>query len=100
MAHELISADSHVNPPPTMWAEYLPAQWRDRAPVIEKTDDGEVQVFEGRRSPILGINAMAGKKSEDFSWNLRRLDDQRAGGFDPDARLADMDLDHISAEVL
>ena len=25
MAHELISSDSHVNPPPTMWADYLPA---------------------------------------------------------------------------
>ena len=100
MAHGLISADSHVNPPPTMWAEYLPSRWRDRAPVIEKTDDGDVQVFEGRRTPILGINAMAGKKSEDMSWNLRRLDDQRRGGFDPTARLEDMDLDHIRAEVL
>ena len=48
MAHELISADSHVNPPPTMWAEYLPAQWRDRAPVIEKTDDGVRVCVKGR----------------------------------------------------
>ncbi len=100
MAHELISADSHVNPPPTMWAQYLPAEWRDRAPVVESTDERDFQVFEGRRTPILGISAMAGKKDEEISWNIRRLDDQRAGGFDPGARLKDMDLDHIQAEVL
>ena len=30
MSNDLISADSHVNPPPTMWAEYLPAAFRDQ----------------------------------------------------------------------
>ncbi|MCH2171061.1 amidohydrolase [Myxococcota bacterium] len=100
MSHELISADSHVNPPPTIWAEYLPASFRDRAPRVESTEDGDFQVFEGRRTPILGISAMAGKKPEDYSWNVRRLDDQRAGGHDPQARLEDMDADHVRAEVL
>jgi len=98
--HELISADSHVNPPPQMWAERLPREFRERAPRIEKSDEGDVQVFEGRRTPILGINAMAGKREQDFSWNIRRLSDQRAGGYDPAARLADMDLDHVQAEIL
>jgi predicted TIM-barrel fold metal-dependent hydrolase len=100
MTYELISADSHVNPAPDIWAKYLPAALRDRAPRIESTDEGDFQLFEGRRTPLLGINAMAGKKAEDFSWNIRRLDEQRAGGFDPRARLEDMDLDQIRAEVL
>ncbi len=100
MTHELISADSHVNPPPTMWADYLPSAFRDRAPQVESTDEGDFQIFEGRRTPILGINAMAGKKPEEFSWNIRRLDDQRAGGYEPNDRIRDMDADHIRAEVL
>ena len=100
MPHELISADSHVNPPPTMWAEYLSASLRDLAPRVESTEEGDFQVFEGRRSPIVGIGAMAGKKPEDYSWNIRRLDDQRAGGFDPHERIVDMDADHLRAEVL
>ena len=29
MSAELISADSHVNPPPTMWVDYLPAVFKD-----------------------------------------------------------------------
>ena len=61
MSHELISADSHVNPPPTMWADYLPSAFRDLAPRVESTDEGDFQVFEGRRTPIVGIGAMAGK---------------------------------------
>jgi len=100
MANELISADSHVNPPPTMWAEYLPAAWRDQAPRVESTDEGDFEVFEGKRKPVLGINAMAGKKPEEYSLMVRRLDDVRAGGYEPGARLEDMDADGIRAEVI
>ena len=28
-AIELIDADAHVNPPPTFWDDYLPAQFAD-----------------------------------------------------------------------
>jgi predicted TIM-barrel fold metal-dependent hydrolase len=100
MANQLVSADSHVNPPPTMWAEYLPAALRDQAPRLESTAEGDFEVFEGKRKPVLGINAMAGKKPEEYSLMIRRLEDQRAGGYDPAARLADMDLDGIRAEVI
>ena len=37
----LISADSHVVPLPTFWRDYLPARLRDRAPVVESTDEGD-----------------------------------------------------------
>src|SRR5262245_16857751 len=95
MSNELISADSHVNPPPTMWAEYLPASLRDQAPRVERTDEGDFEVFEGKRKPVLGINAMAGRKPEEYSLTVRRLEEQRAGGYEPSARLEDMDKDHI-----
>jgi len=100
MALELISADSHVNPPATMWAHYLPAEFRDQAPRVESTAEGDFEVFEGKRKPVLGINAMAGKRPEEYSLMVRRLDDVRAGGYDPAARLEDMDADGIRAEVL
>jgi len=100
MAIDLISADSHVNPPASMWAQYLPAAFRDQAPRIESTDEGDFEVFEGKRKPMLGINAMAGKKPEEYSLMIRRLEDQRAGGYEPGARLDDMDADGIRAEVI
>src|SRR5579883_3491778 len=100
MEYQLISADSHVNPPPTIWREYLGAEFRDRAPRLESTDEGDFQVFEGRRTPILGINAMAGRKFEEYSLTVRRLSEQRPGGWDPAERLKDQDMDGVQAEVL
>ena len=100
MTNELICADSHVNPPPTLWAEYLPAALRDQAPRIERSDEGDFEVFEGQRKPLIGLSAMAGRKPEDFSLTIRRLEEMPAGGHDPAARLEDMDKDHLQAAVI
>jgi predicted TIM-barrel fold metal-dependent hydrolase len=100
MEYRLISADSHVNPPPTMWRDYLGAEFRERAPRLEKTGEGDFQIFEGRRTPLLGINAMAGRKFEEYSLTVRRLSEQRPGGWDPAERLKDQDIDGVQAEVL
>ncbi len=33
--YNVISADSHVNPLPTFWKEYLPQRYQDAAPQLE-----------------------------------------------------------------
>jgi predicted TIM-barrel fold metal-dependent hydrolase len=96
----LISADSHVVPLPTFWAAYLPARLRDRAPAVESTDEGDVVIFEGRRSPVMAINSIAGKSRKSQGFAYRRLAEQVAGGHDPAARVADQDRDGVAAEVL
>jgi predicted TIM-barrel fold metal-dependent hydrolase len=96
----LISADSHVVPIPTFWREYLPARLRDRAPVVESTDEGDFTVFEGRRSPVMAINSIAGKTRDGQGFAYRRFADQVPGGHDPAARIADQDRDGVVAEVL
>jgi predicted TIM-barrel fold metal-dependent hydrolase len=96
----LISSDSHVTIPVTAWQEYLPEGLRDKAPRIESTDEGDFTVFEGRRTPINTLNNLAGKKPEEFSLNVRKLEDQRNGASDPHERLKDMDIDGVDAEVL
>jgi hypothetical protein len=45
----LISADSHVNEPPEMFAERLDTKWRDRAPRVDRVDGVECLVMEGMR---------------------------------------------------
>jgi predicted TIM-barrel fold metal-dependent hydrolase len=100
MADPLISADSHVVPLPSFWREYLPAGLRDRAPRIESRDDGDVAVFEGRRTPVMAINSIAGRTREGQGFSYRRFADQVPGGHDPRARLADQDRDGVVAEVL
>jgi predicted TIM-barrel fold metal-dependent hydrolase len=96
----LISSDSHVTIPVTAWQEYLDPEFRDRAPRIESTDEGDFTVFEGTRKPLSSIANLAGKKPEDFSLTVRRLDDMRVGASDPAERLKDMDIDGVDAEVL
>ena len=61
-AFRAVSADSHVNPPADMWREYLPAEFRDRAPTVERTDEGDFEVFEGQRRPMMAL-AAAGRPS-------------------------------------
>jgi predicted TIM-barrel fold metal-dependent hydrolase len=100
MIDALISADSHVVPLPSFWREYLPARLRERAPRIEETDAGDVVVFEGRRTPVLAINSIAGRTREGAGLTYRRFAEQVPGGHDPRARLVDQDRDGIVAEVL
>src|SRR5262249_12858088 len=98
--YRLISSDSHVTIPVDAWQEYLPEHLREKAPRIVRTDDGDFTEFEGKRTPIQTLNNLAGKKPEDYSLNVRRLEDQRPGAWDPAARIRDMDLDGVDAEVL
>jgi len=96
----LVSADSHVVPLPTFWRDYLPARLRDRAPRVEADTDGDVVVFEGRRSPVMAINSIAGKTRDGAGFTYRRFAEQVPGGHDPHARLVDQDRDGVVAEVL
>ncbi len=98
--YRLISSDSHVTMPDAAWPEYLSPEFRDRAPRIEQTDDGDVRVFEGKRTPIMTLDNLAGKKPEEFTLNVRKLEDRRSGAGDPVARIEDMDTDGVDAEVL
>ena len=98
--YRLISADSHFNEPPDLWVDRVPAALQDRAPRIERFDEGDAWVIEGVKDPInFGMNACAGLEPEDMKGWVR-FDDIRRGGYDPAARLDEMDRDGVDAEVL
>jgi len=98
--YQLIDADSHVNEPPGLWLERLPARFRDRAPRMQRFDEGDAWIFDGVDAPInFGLNAAAGIPSTDFNpWV--RWEDIRPGGHDPKARLEEMDADRVDAAIL
>jgi predicted TIM-barrel fold metal-dependent hydrolase len=98
--YRLISADSHINEPPDLWTARLPAKYRDRAPRIERFEQGDAWVMEGALDPInFGSNCSAGipaaQRSSWITW-----DQVRAGGYDPSARLTEQDADGVDAEIL
>ena len=96
----LISADSHVNEPPDLWVERVPAAMKDRAPRIKSFEQGDAWVIEGVEDPItFGMNACAGLAPEDMKGWLR-FEEIRHGGWDPAVRLQEMDADGTDAEVL
>lgn len=98
--YRLISSDSHVTMPDEAWQEYLDPGLRDRAPRIEHAPEGDVRVFEGTRRPVQALSNLAGRKPEEFSLNVRSLQDTRHGAWDPAERVKDMDLDGVDAEIL
>ena len=98
--YRLISADGHFNEPGDLWTARVPAAMRDRAPRIEAFEEGDAWVIEGVDDPInFGMNACAGlDPSEMKGW--MRFEDMRRGGWDPAARIEEMDQDGVDAEVL
>ncbi|MCH2173898.1 amidohydrolase [Myxococcota bacterium] len=96
----IISADDHVNPPPTLYAERVPSEWRDRMPRVEVRGDREVLVFEGNERPFTALEGSAGVASADVQLLAKTKEAGRRGGWEPTARLEDMDFDGVEAQVL
>ena len=95
----LIDADTHVNEPPDLWLDRVAEKFRDRVPRMERFDEGDAWVGEGVIEPInFGFNACATlPKEERKPWV--RFDEIAPGGYEPKARLAEMDADLIDAAV-
>lgn len=97
----IISADSHVSEPPNLWLERMDRTFRDRAPRIERYGDSDCFVYEGQAAPQpIGLGVMAGRKPEEFKAMGVKMEDVRAGGWDPKARLEDQEIDGVDAEVI
>ncbi len=98
--YRLISADSHVTEPGDLWTTRVPAAMKDRAPRIERFDEGDGWVIEGVKDPInFGMNACAGLPADQQKgWAF--FEELRHGGYEPAARIEEMDADGVDAEVL
>jgi predicted TIM-barrel fold metal-dependent hydrolase len=103
MADLVISSDSHVLEPSDLWTKGLPAPLRDRAPRVSYDEQRKTWVFGCEEVPpqIITFSFVAGVDLD----NLPEMHEAgyaaaRPGGWDPKARLEDMLLDGVSAEVL
>lgn len=94
----IVDSDAHVEPPFEMWKDYLPANLRDLAPVLEEGDEFDCVVFEGRKSPLRQLNNAAGRSGEQFKFNVKRSDMRPV--WLPETRLTDMDADGIDQAVI
>ncbi len=99
--YPIIDADAHVQEPPDLWQSRAPAKLRDRAPRVERTEHGDIWLFDdGVAKQPVGLTACAGLSYLDFKPAGHTYDSIRPGMYEPVARLKDMDIDRIHTQVL
>ena len=47
--YPIIDSDAHVNEPPNLWQDRVPAKWKERAPRVLETERGDIWSFDGGR---------------------------------------------------
>src|SRR5512142_987800 len=99
----IISADSHVIEVPDLWETRLPQSMKARAPKLYFDEERDAWMFGSAdiAPQAVGGLFMAGRKPEEIN-DFRRAGFAvaRQGGWDPIARLKDMEQDGVAAEVL
>ncbi len=104
-AYNVVDADGHILEPLDLWNNYIDPKFRDRAPRIEKMNNGkerliieEHAVGDGQRG--IGRIGAVGQRQGVVAGDTMEYKEGKAGGFDPHARIPDMDADGIDAAFL
>jgi predicted TIM-barrel fold metal-dependent hydrolase len=98
--YTLFSVDDHLLEPPHTFEGRLPRKLQDRAPRVVETEEGhQVWEFEGQPYFQVGFMCVAGRPREDHRLEPSRFDEVRAGCYDIDARIKDMDIGGVWSSV-
>jgi predicted TIM-barrel fold metal-dependent hydrolase len=115
MRYRSISADGHINEPPTLWVDNLPAKFKDRGPRIIETPKtkGHAWMMEGQSRPSpMGFSSMYSRGAKRFDRASLidsfkqikdrgvRYEDVFPGSYDPAARVKEIIEDETDAEVI
>lgn len=101
--YNVVDADGHILEPADLWTKGLPQKFRDLGPRVVVDDTGRDRIAVGERvlvtsnfgSQLTGTVGVAAAQIKKMSYA-----DGKQGGFDPHARIKDLDLDGIDAVVL
>jgi predicted TIM-barrel fold metal-dependent hydrolase len=92
----LVSVDDHVVEPPHLFEGRLPAEYVDLAPQFITQDDGtNAWVYEGQVLTNVALNAVAGRPREEYGIEPTSFTELRAGCYDTDERVKDMDANGV-----
>ena len=116
----IVSVDDHVVEPPHLWQRWLPERFREAGPRVERRGVGAMkhvgggtyeQTFDDSGpqgdcwlyEDLVYINkrhvAAVGFDRDDMEMVPITYDEMRPGCYDPVARLADMDVNHVEASL-
>jgi predicted TIM-barrel fold metal-dependent hydrolase len=118
---KIISVDDHVVEPPHVWRTWLPARFRDRGPTIERRGvAGMRHVGGGHYEQVFAEDAperadcwvyedlvyvhkrhvaAVGYPRDEMTMTPMTYDEMRPGCYDPAARIADNELNHVEASL-
>lgn len=102
-AKRIISADSHVTEPPSVYRDRVPQRFRNRAPrLIQGEGGGEMIVIDGMADPFpITLASGAGYRGQALADRANvKLEQCYSGGWEPKQRLRDQDRDGIGGEVI
>src|SRR6266571_8941774 len=103
-AYKVIDADGHILEPIDLWDRYMDPAYREHAPRLIIGDNGKERLLvEGKilgNPKGLGRLGAVGARDGSVPADTMMYKDGRPGGFDPHARIKDMDLDGIDAAFL
>ncbi|MBJ19456.1 MAG: amidohydrolase [bacterium] len=98
--YTFVSSDDHLLEPPHTFEGRMPRKFEDQAPRVIETEEGhQVWMFEDTPYFQIGFMCVAGRAKEDFRMEPSRYEEVRAGCYDIDERIKDMDLGGIWASV-
>ena len=102
--YNVIDADGHILEPLDLWDHYMDPAFRDRAPrlIVDKDGKQRLSIEEKVLGSSKGLGAVGGVGARDGTVcdDTMTYNEGRPGGFDPHARIPDMDLDGIDAAFL
>jgi hypothetical protein len=101
ITYNAIDADSHVLELFSLWEEYMDPALRERRPRMVIDENGKERLsVEGKllgNPRGIGSLGAVGVRRGAVKLDSLKYAEGRKGGFDPHARIADMDLDGIDA---
>ncbi len=79
----LFGVDDHIVEPAHVWADRVPAKFKDRAPHVVEVDGRQIWQWDGGMELTMGLNAVAGKPREEWGMEPARFEDMIPGCYDP-----------------
>ncbi|GAB3101886.1 amidohydrolase [Aestuariicella hydrocarbonica] len=96
----LISVDDHVVEPPDAFERHAPAKYKDRMPKVVKGAGGEdLWAVEDMTFPNMALNAVVGRRKEEYGMEPTCYEQLRTGTYDVKARVDDMNVNGVLSSL-